>query len=461
MITPWQEFSGKEVSLFAAAIDQHLNSSTKAEFHCKTQFESRFLSLFNGNRPDRNGLDRTGLDKKELDGIDVFNREDINLLCSARNLDRIFTLPNDHSNGLYFFGAQGDSVSANGAADSAIAAIRSCLGEALERWIHKNTSLANEKSANARNYPFSTPTDTHLRWFADQQGCDETHYKNATEWVAAKSLVSDNVLLVPTDFAFRSNKSTADLFPSETSGLSTGPDTSSAISSALLELVERDTVALWWYGGGSASQLNLEPESSFNLISYANLARRNSTRPFWLVNIENEFQIPVIAAFSADRNGQQVIAGFSANTDIYRACCSAICELGQMELGLHLVQLKIKEQGIQGLNENDYRQINRAQQLSLASYPELYPPLSTNAVTSQSGVSGELQMNVLLDRITKAGYAPFAIDMTDTNIGVPCYRAVIPGLESCSINRASTRLKNRLGQLKTTINNVRAKPALL
>jgi len=444
MIAPWQQFSGSEVSLCASVVDQHFTPSTAGksdETLNNPEFETGFLSLF--------------------DGINDFSPNDSKLLHSARNLDRIFTLPNHHSRGLYFFGAQGKRISANGADDSAIGAIRSCLGEALERWIHSDPTLAQEKSINPAKIPLAKPSGNCLQWFADQQGCDESRYKDHMEWVAATSLVSNEILLVPTDFAFRTGQSNDAVYQSETNGMSTGPDKTTAITAALLELIERDTLALWWYSGSPAYQLNLEPTTSFKLISYANSARRNSSRPFWLVNIENEFQIPAIAALSADGNGQQIIAGFSANTDVFKACCSAICELGQMELGLQLVQMKLKEQGPQSLNENDHRQLVRAKQLSLTSYPELYPPLADDTIIPQQSISGELQMNFLLDRINDAGYIPYVIDLTDTNIGVPCYRAVVPGLESCSINRASKRLRHRITQSGTTIEHLCKKPALI
>ena len=69
--------------------------------------------------------------------------------------------------------------------------------------------------------------------------------------MTARSLATGSDVLVPADWCVRRAPRRMGLQPPWIlgSGVAAGPDWDWAASRALLELIERDAVALWWLGG--------------------------------------------------------------------------------------------------------------------------------------------------------------------------------------------------------------------
>lgn len=441
MSKPWQEFTGEFIAECGLAI----------EILCSDQ-------QIGGNSADNSTLQFL----RWLGPSCSFNDSDTKLFQSVQWLDRVFCLPNDHAKGMFFFGAQGRGISATGAGVTALGALRSCLGEALERRVHCAEDVASLKTVKRQIIPLAQlPPCSWLSWLAHQQGCSESGYAKCEDWTLTKALYDQATLYLPTDFVFRVSSGERSVLASETTGCAVGSDRDTAICGALLELVERDSVAMWWYGGREASRLQLRGGEFFEFTRDTTLMRQNSARPFWLNVLENDFGIHVVVALSADAAGEKVVAGFGAHTNILDAVVSAVKELSQMELGMQLVMMKLEQGGERALNQIDLRQLERANRLTIKSYPELLPERIGLVSSTQEPPLNTMQFQAdLVNRLTGSSFYPFIVDVNIGDFRVPYVRAVIPEFESIDFNRRGKRMAKQLRESSGDEVTSAAKPAL-
>jgi len=99
---------------------------------------------------------------------------------------------------------------------------------------------------------------------------------------------------------------------------------------ALLELVERDSVALWWYNRVRRPAFDLDdcrdPELRRLLACYHDLDRQT-----WVLDLTSDLEIPVCAAISRRHTGRADLAfGFGAGLEPAAAVRHALCEMAQM-----------------------------------------------------------------------------------------------------------------------------------
>jgi ribosomal protein S12 methylthiotransferase accessory factor len=103
-----------------------------------------------------------------------------------------------------------------------------------------------------------------------------------------------------------------------------------AIFQGFLELVERDSIALWWYNRVRRPGVDLESFGEPYLGQLqAYLGQRQ--REFWVLDLTSDLGIPVFAAISRRRAAQErILLGFGAHLDPRLAMLRAVSELNQM-----------------------------------------------------------------------------------------------------------------------------------
>ncbi len=98
-----------------------------------------------------------------------------------------------------------------------------------------------------------------------------------------------------------------------------------------LELVERDSVALWWYNRVRRPGVDLDSfaEPYFPALR-AFLARHR--RDLWAVDLTSDLGVPAFAAISRRTDGgmEQIMLGFGAHLDARLALLRAVTEMNQM-----------------------------------------------------------------------------------------------------------------------------------
>ena len=83
-----------------------------------------------------------------------------------------------------------------------------------------------------------------------------------------------------------------------------------------MELVERDSVALWWYNQVKRPQVDLE---SFDEPYFHSLKHFYQTlhRELWVLDITSDLNIPTFAAITrrTDRAVEDIVLGFGSHFD--------------------------------------------------------------------------------------------------------------------------------------------------
>jgi ribosomal protein S12 methylthiotransferase accessory factor len=119
----------------------------------------------------------------------------------------------------------------------------------------------------------------------------------------------------------------------DSNGCAAGNTREEAILQGFLELVERDSVALWWYNRVQRPALHLTGRYCESLR--ASYAARG--RAFWVLDITSDLGIPcfVAVSFQLAPRPRQLLLGFGAHLDARLAATRALTEMNQM---LALVQ---------------------------------------------------------------------------------------------------------------------------
>jgi ribosomal protein S12 methylthiotransferase accessory factor len=154
----------------------------------------------------------------------------------------------------------------------------------------------------------------------------------AIDWTPAWSLTHGRERLVPTAYAYFGHPDVGRDFycASDANGNAAGNTLEEAILQGLMELVERDSVALWWYNRVRRPEFDLdslnEPYVELMREYYASLGRR-----FWVLDITSDLGIPAFAAVSnrVDRAVEDIVLGFGAHVDPRMAVMRALTEINQ------------------------------------------------------------------------------------------------------------------------------------
>jgi oxazoline/thiazoline synthase len=217
--------------------------------------------------------------------------------------------------------AQGDEPSISASFDQ--------LGD---RALHPNACMlfsdlqyATRDAWNARNEPTAMVPDPF----------DVTE---VLDWTPAWSLTAGATRFLPTAFLYRGTArvSGAHMCIADSNGCAAGHSLSDAIVRGFLELVERDSIALWWYPRRPCPGVDLSRlESSYCLDisrSYRSLGRE-----LWVLDITTDLGVPAYAAVSRKTTSvsrDEIVFGFGAHFDAERAITHAITEMNQLVAAL-------------------------------------------------------------------------------------------------------------------------------
>ncbi|NAZ84273.1 hypothetical protein GTR02_20940, partial [Kineococcus sp. R8] len=115
----------------------------------------------------------------------------------------------------------------------------------------------------------------------------------------------------------------------DSNGCAVGPTRPAAVLAGLLELVERDAVALWWWPRSARPGVGLDvlgPAQERRTIE----AFGRTDRDVHLLDLTTDLGVPVVAAVSARSDGTGIVAGFGAAVDLAAAARRAVQECGQV-----------------------------------------------------------------------------------------------------------------------------------
>lgn len=263
------------------------------------------------------------------------------------------------------------------------------------------------------------------------QWVPEPYLDEAIEWSPARSLVTGETRLVPgASIYFGFDGEGTRFCKADSNGLAGGNCLEEAVFQGLLELVERDAVALWWYNRARVPEVDLitstDPYVEAVTDLYSTLGRR-----MWVLDLITDIGIPSFAALSALESAaqQDIIFGFGAHLDADIALSRALTELNQM---LPTVFRTPEERRGQLLP--DFKDaIEWWESATIEEHPYLMPA-DTHASTRMTDYvapdTTDLRDDVLecVRRVSDAGCDVLVHDLTRSDVGFVAVRTLAPGL---------------------------------
>ncbi|HEY9599918.1 MAG TPA: TOMM precursor leader peptide-binding protein, partial [Cyanophyceae cyanobacterium] len=153
------------------------------------------------------------------------------------------------------------------------------------------------------------------------------------EWSPVWSLTHHRHCYVPMSHCYYgySPPSGIQIARADGNGCAAGNNKEEAILQGFMELVERDSAALWWYNRLKKPAVDL---SSFDEPYFQELLSYYQTihRDLWVLDITSDFNIPAFVAISrrTDQEVENIIFGFGAHFDPNIGILRALTELNQL-----------------------------------------------------------------------------------------------------------------------------------
>ncbi|MEQ8999722.1 MAG: TOMM precursor leader peptide-binding protein [Coleofasciculus sp. B1-GNL1-01] len=278
------------------------------------------------------------------------------------------------------------------------------------------------------------------------------------EWTPVWSLTEQGFKYLPTAYCYYGypQVETADCW-ADSNGCAAGNTLEEAILQGFMELVERDSVALWWYNRIQRPKVDLE---SFDDPYFYQLNEyyQSLHRELWVLDITSDLNIPVFAAISrrCDRAVEDIILGYGAHFDPKIAIQRALTEVNQILPSV----LRANADGSTLYNPGaDPMALDWWKMATVANQPYLVAD-ETRAVKVQSDYpqvwSDDLKDDVIrCQQIVKnRGMELLVLDQTRPDIGLKVVKVIVPGMRHFWKRLGSGRLYQvpvELGWLKAPL----------
>ncbi|MEY9847766.1 TOMM precursor leader peptide-binding protein [Streptacidiphilus sp. MAP5-3] len=295
---------------------------------------------------------------------------------------------------------------------------------------------------------------------AFNQLCDPVDEDEQLDWTPVWSLTGNRQRWLPTALLYyRAPQPPGRVVCQATSnGTAAGSSLEDAIVQGFLELVERDSVALWWY--------NRLRRPAVDLAAYADpwiaehlTVHQDMGRTVWALDLTADLGIPVFAAFSAltaltesrTASPQDIVMGFGAHFDSRVALRRALSESNQM-----LPAVLDAKDGT-GYGCDDPVTLDWFRRATTENQPYLLPD---PAAPTRSPADfpyrprADLRDDVLdvVELLRGHGLELLVLDQTRPDLGIPVAKVIVPGLRPFWARFAAGRLYDvpvRLGWQQT------------
>jgi ribosomal protein S12 methylthiotransferase accessory factor len=251
------------------------------------------------------------------------------------------------------------------------------------------------------------------------------------EWSPVWSLSADGPRYLPTSFCYYGYRSPDPLFArADSNGCAAGAVIEEAVLQGLLELIERDAVALWWYNRLQRPAVDLagadDPYVSACVHHYRELRRE-----LWVLDITSDFGVPTFAALSrrVDKEEEDIIYGFGAHLDPCVALTRALTEMNQSLEAVPAATGPDTARTYRGSRQavHWWRTVKAASGSYLTPDPAAAP---RRLADFNSRASDDLFQDILTCKALaeSRGIEILVLDQTRPDVDFPVVRVVAPGL---------------------------------
>ncbi|MFJ2743722.1 YcaO-like family protein [Streptomyces sp. NPDC087440] len=206
---------------------------------------------------------------------------------------------------------------------------RSAVGEAVERYCgsrlpEDRLRFASHAQLRRAKVPALDPRRLHL-YSPQQYATAGFPFAPLTvdaecAWVEGRSWTTGEPVWVPAFLVAHGEHDPLAYADPLVAGVAAGTSEEHAVTSGLEEVIERDTTMLWWANAARLPRLPL-PDSVRELVGDS-LDAYDIT----LIHLDNEFDVPVLAAAVSDREHGRLTIGFATRPDPVEAAAKALAE---------------------------------------------------------------------------------------------------------------------------------------
>jgi ribosomal protein S12 methylthiotransferase accessory factor len=210
-------------------------------------------------------------------------------------------------------------------------------------------------------------------------------------------------------------------FQADSNGCAAGNTLEEAIVQGFLELVERDSYAIWWYNRSQRTEVDLSQfDDSYVRDLQTQLAETG--RKLWVLDITSDLGVPTyVAILHWMQNGQENIEfGSGAHFDKRIALLRALTELNQF--------LSI---GLMGGGTGEKASLDGINPLRLSEHPFLIPggkPIQLETDKPVPLHNTREQVDACVGIAARAGHDFLVLNQTRPDVGVNVVRVIAPGL---------------------------------
>ena len=329
-----------------------------------------------------------------------------------------------------------------------------------EQAIHPNACM------NFSPHQYETRTEWNAQchgWF--QKVPEPFDEEREIEWTPVWSLTHQTFKYLPTAYCYYGYppSDTPDCW-ADSNGCAAGNTIEEAILQGLMEVVERDSIALWWYNRLRKPQVDLD---SFDEPYFDQVKQyyRQLGRTLWVLDITSDLNIPTFAAVSAkvDSPVEDIILGYGAHLDAKLALGRALTEINQLlpsvlpsqndgstQYPQHADSLAIKWWKTATLATHSYLSPDdHRPKKTWTDYPQLTSDDLLNDVNICQKVIEERNMELLV------------LDQTRADIGLRVVKVMVPGMRHMWKRLGAGRLydiPSQIGWLNKPLNESQVNP---
>ncbi len=359
-------------------------------------------------------------------------------------------------------GARGDVAlldrelrQASGKGRTPAAARQSALGEAIERYsavVQGDEPVVRSSLAELGDVAIA-PNDL-MQFSATQYAQRESGNRSAgrfqwvprpfeprepLDWTPIASLASAAIRYVPTALLYAGHRDAGQdgCCTWDSSGTAAGASWDEAVLRGVLELVERDSLAIWWYNRLPRPGVELDTVGDpwcARLVEHL----RARGREIWALDLTTDLGVPCFAAASR-RTGagpDAIVFGFGADLDARIALQRALAELGQVLL--HVTEARHTGRALDPALAAWLSDATCATDAYVA--PGSQPPSRLNTFPCRASHDPADDVGTCVRLLARHGLEPFVLDQTRPDIGVPVAKVVVPGLRHFRARFAPGRL---------------------
>lgn len=254
------------------------------------------------------------------------------------------------------------------------------------------------------------------------------------DWSPVWSLTQGRHRLLPTSLLyFGAPAQRGPLYVrADSNGNAAGSSLEDAVLQGLLEVVERDAVALWWYNRTRVPAVDLDSfdDAWVNELRevYAGLGRQ-----VWVLDVTSDLRVPTMVALSRRTNDPRevIMFGFGSHVDPKVALRRALAEMNQLMPAMVDAGRGGPDERLGCEDDPDatlwFQHATVANQPYLLPNPSVRPRTPTDfRYTPRPDLADDI--DGIKRRLDELGMELLVLDQTRPDIGLPVVKIIVPGM---------------------------------